>query len=287
MQEIKLSEYQRPFFWIKTIDLDVDLFENETFITSTLKIEKNSEFSGTQIFELDGVELEIVDFKIDGEDFTDYKYKDNKLVFTPVNENFEMVTIVKIHPEKNFTLDGLYKSGSIFCTQCEAEGFRRITFYQDRPDVMAKFTSVIRADKKLYPILLSNGNKVDSGELENGRHFAKWEDPHLKPAYLFAVVAGDLGLVEDNFTTKSGRDVKLEIFVDPGNEDKCAHAMRSLKNSMKWDEDVFGLEYDLDIYMVVAVDTFNMGAMENKGLNIFNSAYVLAKKETATYSDFQ
>jgi len=287
MLEIKLSDYKKPFFWIKKIDLDIDLYENETFITSTLVINKNTDFDGPQVFELDGIDLEIVEFKINGNDFKDYKYSDDKLTFNPASEQFVMVTKVKIHPEKNFTLDGLYKSGSIFCTQCEAEGFRRITFYQDRPDVMAIFSTIIRADKKSYPVLLSNGNKVDSGDLDNGRHFAKWEDPFLKPAYLFAVVAGDLGLVSDSFTTKSGRDVKLEIFVDPGNEDKCAHAMKSLQNSMKWDEDVFGLEYDLDIYMIVAVDTFNMGAMENKGLNIFNSAYVLAKKETATDSDFQ
>lgn len=287
MQEIKLSDYKRPTFWIKSIDLDIDLYEHETFVTSTLKVERNNEYQGVQAFELDGIDLEVVSFKINNEVFSDYSYENNKLVLTPNLETFVMETKVKIHPEKNFTLDGLYKSGSIFCTQCEAEGFRRITFYQDRPDVMARFSTIIRADKKQYPVLLSNGNKVDSKNLENGRHLAKWEDPFLKPAYLFAVVAGNLGLVEDTFTTKSGRDVKLEIFVDPGNEDKCDHAMRSLKNSMKWDEDVFGLEYDLDIYMVVAVDSFNMGAMENKGLNIFNSAYVLAKQETATDADFQ
>lgn len=287
MQEIKLSDYKRPEFWIRSIDLELDIYEDKTISTSILKVEKNSEFPNASKFILNGIDLKIISIEINGEKFEEYNYENEVLTLNIDKNEFTLKSIVEIHPESNFTLDGFYKSGNIFCSQCEPQGFRRIAFYQDRPDVMAKFTTVLKADKKTYPILLSNGNRVDIGDLENGRHFAKWEDPFLKPAYLFAAVAGDLALVEDSFTTKSGRNVKLEIFVDPGNEDKCDHAMKSLINAMKWDEDTFGLEYDLDIYMVVAVDSFNMGAMENKGLNIFNSAYVLAKKETATDGDFQ
>jgi aminopeptidase N len=287
MQEIKLSDYKRPFYWTRSIDLDFDLYEDMARVESVISIERNTEYTERYPLELDGVDLKILSIQIDNEEITDYTYKNNKLILNPKTDQFVLKTIVENLPQENFTLDGLYKSGSIFCTQCEAEGFRRITFYQDRPDVMAKFTTKISADKKLYPTLLSNGNKVDEGSLSDGRHFTKWEDPFKKPAYLFALVAGDLAKVVDTFTTKSGRVVDLEIFVDHGNEDKTDHAMVSLKNSMKWDEDVYGLEYDLDIFMVVAVNSFNMGAMENKGLNIFNSALVLAKKETATDQDFQ
>ena len=187
-----------------------------------------------------------------------------------------------IHPESNTALEGLYKSGSMFCTQCEAEGFRKITYYLDRPDVMSKFTTTVSAEQKAYPVLLSNGNPIASGSEDNGRHWTTWEDPFKKPAYLFALVAGDLWCVEDSFTTMSGREVALRIYVEPENIDKCQHAMDSLKKSMKWDEEAYGREYDLDIFMIVAVNDFNMGAMENKGLNIFNSSAVLARAETAT-----
>jgi aminopeptidase N len=200
---------------------------------------------------------------------------------------FSLSTLVEIEPHKNTALEGLYKSGSIFCTQNEPEGFRKITYYIDRPDVMAKFTTTIAADKQKYPVLLSNGNPVAAGDLEGGRHFVTWQDPFPKPSYLFALVAGDLGMVEDHFVTRSGRRVVLRFYVDKGNEPKCAHAMDSLKKAMKWDEDTFGFEYDLDIYMIVAVDAFNMAAMENKGLNIFNSQYVLANSKTATDADFE
>jgi len=189
---------------------------------------------------------------------------------------------VRIHPESNTALEGLYKSGTMFCTQCEAEGFRKITFYLDRPDVMSKFTTTVSAEQHAYPVLLSNGNPIASGSEEGGRHWATWEDPFKKPAYLFALVAGDLWCVEDSFTTMSNREVALRIYVEPENIDKVQHAMNSLKRSMKWDEEVYGREYDLDIFMIVAVNDFNMGAMENKGLNIFNSSCVLAKAETAT-----
>ena len=191
----------------------------------------------------------------------------------------------KIYPHKNTELEGLYKSNGMFCTQNEPEGFRRITYFLDRPDVMAKYTTKVMADKK-YPILLSNGNKKDSGDLEDNRHFCVWEDPFAKPSYLFALVAGDLGSVKDSFQTMSGRDIELNIYCDIGNESKCFHAMESLKKAMKWDEDKYGREYDLDIYNIVAVDSFNMGAMENKGLNIFNSHYVLADKDTATDQNY-
>ncbi len=287
MKEIKLSDYQRPFYWIKTIDLNIDIHEDKTIVESILKIERNDEYTQRHDLTLDGIDLKILKIEIDQHEVVDYTYENETLTLNPKADQFVLRTIVEIEPQNNFTLDGLYKSGNIFCSQCEAEGFRRITFYQDRPDVMAKFTTRISADKKKYPILLSNGNKIEEGGLKDGRHFVKWEDPFKKPAYLFALVAGDLALVKDTFTTRSNRKVDLEIYVDHGNEDKCAHAMRSLQHSMKWDEDTFGLEYDLDIYMIVAVDAFNMGAMENKGLNIFNSSYVLAKKETATDSDFQ
>ena len=193
----------------------------------------------------------------------------------------------RIVPERNTALSGLYTSGGNFCTQCEPEGFRRITYFLDRPDVMARYTVTMRADKARFPVLLSNGNPAGSGDLPDGRHWAKWVDPHPKPSYLFALVAGDLVAFEDRFTTRSGREVALAIWVRRGDEDKCGHAMASLKKSMRWDEETFGLEYDLDVFNIVAVSDFNMGAMENKGLNVFNTRYVLAKPETATDTDYQ
>ena len=207
---------------------------------------------------------------------------------THFTENQTLLTITtKIYPHLNKALEGLYVSDGIFCTQNEAEGFRRITYFLDRPDVMSQYTTTIKADQRSCPVLLSNGNCIDKGDLEDYRHFATWEDPFPKPCYLYALVAGDLAKVSDTYTTKSGREVVLEIFVDKGNEDQCDHAMISLKKSMQWDEETYNLEYDLDIYMIVAVDAFNMGAMENKGLNVFNSAYVLARPETATDSDYR
>ena len=287
-KEIYLTDYTQPHFWAEFINLDIDINSDHTYVTSKTRYTPNANNPGTELL-LNGVELELLDIKLDGKklDHDLYSKDDFSLNILKLDGPFLLETTVKINPDTNFTGEGLYKSGSIYCTQCEAEGFRRITYYQDRPDVMASFKTTIRADKKLYPQLLSNGNPVETGDLENNRHFASWEDPHKKPAYLFAAVAGDLSAIKDQYITTSGRKVKLEIYVDPGNEDKCEHAMQSLINSMKWDEDVYGLEYDLDIYMIVAVDSFNMGAMENKGLNIFNSAYVLAKKETATDTDFQ
>ncbi|MCG8471883.1 MAG: aminopeptidase N, partial [Desulfobacterales bacterium] len=213
--------------------------------------------------------------------------KEETLTLKELPQAFELTTKVKIHPESNTSLEGLYFADGTFLTQCEAEGFRRITFFPDRPDVMASFRCTVEAEKAKYPVLLSNGDLIDKGDLDDGRHFATWEDPHRKPSYLFAAVAGDLACVEGSFTTASGRDVALKFYVDHEDADKCDHALSSLQKSMAWDEKTFGLEYDLDTYMVVATHSFNAGAMENKGLNIFNSKYVLAKPETATDTDFQ
>lgn len=288
-ETIHLKDYARPHFWIKNVELDVDIYENETFVVSELTIERNLEYISKHPLILDGVELELLNIELNNIPLhTDhYQLTESNLTIHTNEDSFTLITKAKIHPENNLSCEGLYKSGNIFCTQNEAQGFRKITWFLDRPDVMSKFKTTVRADKNKFPYLLSNGNKLSEGELLNSRHFVTWEDPHLKPCYLFALVAGDLAVIRDTFTTKSKRLVSLEIFVDKGNEDKCTHAMESLKNSMKWDEDTFGLEYDLDIYMIVAVDSFNMGAMENKGLNIFNSAYVLAKPETATDVNFQ
>ncbi|AUN97923.1 aminopeptidase N [Bacteriovorax stolpii] len=283
---IKLSEYKKPDYLVETIDLVLHLDNTKTLVQSTMKIKRNTDEVTPLI--LNGEELVLKSIKLNNETYTDYVHstENHSLTLNKVPAEFTLMIENEINPEANKTLDGLYKSGTIFCTQNEPEGFRRITFYVDRPDNMAKFTTKIVADKKLYPILLSNGNPIARGDLEGGKHFVTWEDPFKKPAYLYALVAGDLGVIKDTFKTKSGRNVALEIYCDKGNENKCHHAMESLKKSMKWDEDRFGLEYDLDIYMIVAVDAFNMGAMENKGLNIFNSAYVLADQKSATDTNF-
>jgi aminopeptidase N len=283
---IKLSDYKKPDYLVETIDLTFHLDSTKTLVQSKMSVKKNTTDVASLV--LNGEELVLKSVKVNGEKFTDYVH-DNEgytLTLNKVPEKFTLEIENEINPEANKTLDGLYKSGTIFCTQNEPEGFRRITFYVDRPDNMAKFTTKIIADKKLYPILLSNGNPIARGDLDGGKHFVTWEDPFKKPAYLYALVAGDLGVIKDTYKTTSGRSVALEIYCDKGNEDKCHHAMASLKKSMKWDEDRFGLEYDLDIYMIVAVDAFNMGAMENKGLNIFNSAYVLADQKSATDGNF-
>jgi len=283
---IKLSDYKAPDYLVETIDLVVHLDNTKTLVQSKMKLKRNTKESAPLI--LNGEELTLLSVKCNGEKISDYNYSTETQLLTIPNVPSEFILEIEneINPEANKTLDGLYKSGTIFCTQNEPEGFRRITFYVDRPDNMAKFTTKIIADKKLYPVLLSNGNPIARGDLDGGKHFVMWEDPFKKPSYLYALVAGDLGVIKDTFKTKSGRNVALEIYCDKGNEDKCHHAMESLKKSMKWDEDRFGLEYDLDIYMIVAVDAFNMGAMENKGLNIFNSAYVLANPKTATDANF-
>ncbi|ELE6571196.1 aminopeptidase N [Vibrio parahaemolyticus] len=277
------KDYQAPSHTITDIDLTFDLYDNDTIVTALSKVVQKGE---STTLELDGEGLELRSVKVNGEDWAHHEVKEASLVLSDLPAEFELEIITNIDPEANTALEGLYKSGGAFCTQCEAEGFRRITYYLDRPDVLAKYTTKVIADKATYPYLLSNGNRIAQGEAENGRHWVQWQDPHPKPAYLFALVAGDFDVLRDKYTTMSGRNVDLEIFVDKGNLDRAGHAMTSLINSMKWDEERFGLEYDLDIYMIVAVDFFNMGAMENKGLNIFNSKFVLANDQTATDRDY-
>ena len=282
---IYLKDYQAPEYLIDETHLTFELFEDHTLVHAQLVMRRNPERgAGLPPLALDGQQLELLSVKLNDLELTaqDYQLTDSHLTLHPQTEQFVLDTSVKIHPESNTALEGLYKSGGMFCTQCEAEGFRKITYYLDRPDVMSTFTTTVIGDKNRYPILLSNGNPVGSGPQDDGRHWATWEDPFKKPAYLFALVAGDLWCVEDTFTTMSQREVALRIYVEPENIDKCQHAMNSLKKSMRWDEETYGREYDLDIFMIVAVSDFNMGAMENKGLNIFNSSAVLARAETAT-----
>ena len=284
-QMIYLKDYQAPEYLIDETHLTFELFEDHTLVHAQLVMRRNpARGEGFPALALDGQQLELLSVKLDDVELTaaDYELTDSHLTLHPTTEQFVVDTSVKIHPESNTALEGLYKSGTMFCTQCEAEGFRKITYYLDRPDVMSTSTTTVVAEQHRYPILLSNGNPLASGPDEDGRHWATWEDPFKKPAYLFALVAGDLWCVEDTFTTMTNRTVALRIYVEPENIDKCQHAMNSLKKSMRWDEEAYGREYDLDIFMIVAVNDFNMGAMENKGLNIFNSSAVLARAETAT-----
>lgn len=285
---VELKNYKKPEHFIQTVHLTFDLDSTNTLVKSKLNIKCSEEGMKSNLV-LNGEEVILEKVMLNGEELSKdlYQVNENEMIISGLGkENFTLEIENRINPEANKALDGLYKSGSIFCTQNEAEGFRRITYYPDRPDVMSVFTTKIIADKNNYPILLSNGNLLEEGDLEGGKHFAVWNDPFPKPCYLYALVAGDLGMIQDSFKTMSGRDIDLRIYCDKGNESKCYHAMESLKKSMKWDEERFGLEYDLDIYMIVAVDSFNMGAMENKGLNIFNSVYVLADEKTATDSNF-
>ncbi|WP_431483880.1 aminopeptidase N [Pseudomonas solani] len=283
---IHLKDYQAPDYLIDETTLTFELHEDHTLVHAQLVMRRNPERANGSLpaLVLDGQQLELLALSMDDRELgaADYQLTDSHLTLQPVADAFTLDSTVRIHPESNTALEGLYKSGSMFCTQCEAEGFRKITYYLDRPDVMSTFTTTLSAEQHRYPVLLSNGNPVASGAEEGGRHWATWEDPFKKPAYLFALVAGDLWCVEDVFTTMSQRDVTLRIYVEPENIDKVQHAMDSLKKSMRWDEEVYGREYDLDIFMIVAVNDFNMGAMENKGLNIFNSSCVLARAETAT-----
>lgn len=278
------KDYTAPEFTITDIDLTFHLDEKTTKVLAVSQV-KRCDASAKDLL-LQGEGLVLISVKINGDMWQDYAIESGNLRLRNVPEHFTLEIENEIHPDQNSALEGLYKSGEALCTQCEAEGFHHITWYLDRPDVLARFSTTIYADKQRYPYLLSNGNRIDAGELDNGQHWITWQDPFPKPCYLFALVAGDFDVLRDTFTTKSGRDVALEIFVDQGNLDRADWAMTSLKQSMKWDEERFNLEYDLDIFMIVAVDFFNMGAMENKGLNIFNSKYVLAKPETATDKDY-
>ena len=290
-QPTRLADYRPPAFVVDTVDLTFDLGESETRVKSRLTLRRNPQAAdATAPLTLDGDALELVSLALDGEALGANRWRstdEGELVIDDVPDAFTLDIETQINPHANTALSGLYVSGGNFCTQCEPEGFRRITYFTDRPDVMARYTTTIVADKTRCPVLLSNGNPAGAGDAGMGRHWAKWVDPHPKPSYLFALVAGDLVAVRDRFTTKSGREVQLAIWVRRGDEDKCGHAMASLKKAMRWDEDTFGLEYDLDVFNIVAVSDFNMGAMENKGLNIFNTRYVLAKPETATDTDYQ
>jgi aminopeptidase N len=290
LQTIYLEHYQSPAYLIDAVDLHVELNPTRTSVRTKLLVRVNPDHPhGSGIMRLDGRQLELLQIKLDGRELSGNEYLvDNEgLTISGVPKAFTLETLVVINPEANTALEGLYRASGLYCTQCEAQGFRKITYYLDRPDVMARFTATLVGERDSTPVLLVNGNLIDSGILDEGRHFATFEDPFPKPSYLFAMVAGRLTMIEDHFITRSGRDVSLQIFVEERNQYKCDHAMTSLKNAMRWDEEVFGLEYDLDEYKVVATDDFNMGAMENKGLNVFNSKYVLARPETATDTDYQ
>ncbi len=287
---IFLKDYTPPAFLISTIALDVDIREDHALVRATLALARNPKAAdaGAPLL-LDGEEIELVSVALDGRTLApgEYVLGEESLGIAGVPERFTLETVSRIRPQQNTRLEGLYASSNGFFTQCEAQGFRRITWFIDRPDVMARYTNTIHAERERYPVLLSNGNLVASGAEAGGRHFAKWVDPFPKPSYLFAMVAAKLEKLEDRFVTRSGRTARLAVYVEPGKLDQCGFAMRCLKSAMKWDEDVFGLELDLDGYMIVAVGDFNSGAMENKGLNIFNTKYVLARPDTATDIDYQ
>ncbi|OOF85921.1 aminopeptidase N [Rodentibacter ratti] len=281
------KDYKKPDFTVTDIYLDFQLDPEHTVVTATTKFQRLNDQATS--LRLDGHSFQFSSIKFNGASFTDYQQDGEGLTLNLSDKSaleFELEIVTILVPAKNTSLQGLYQSGEGICTQCEAEGFRQITYMLDRPDVLARYTTKITADKTKYPYLLSNGNRIAEGELDNGRHWVEWHDPFPKPSYLFALVAGDFDLLQDKFITKSGRQVALELYVDRGNLDRAGWAMESLKKSMKWDEERFNLEYDLDIYMIVAVDFFNMGAMENKGLNIFNSKFVLANPQTATDEDY-
>jgi aminopeptidase N len=286
---IRLQDYRPPDWLIETVDLDVSLHPSATRVRAKLRLKPNAEGAPAPLV-LDGDELRLTSLSLDGKPLPTENYvatPDRLTIAQPPNRPFELEIETVIDPAGNSQLMGLYRAGEVYCTQCEAEGFRRITYFLDRPDVMAVYTTRIEADKDEAPVLLANGNPVSHGGIAGtDRHFAVWHDPFKKPSYLFALVGGKLACVEDSFTTMSGRKVKLAIYVEPGKEDRCVYAMDSLKRAMRWDEEAFGREYDLDIFMIVAVSAFNMGAMENKGLNVFNDKYVLASSATATDTDF-
>ncbi|MCN4144302.1 MAG: aminopeptidase N [Thiohalomonas sp.] len=297
---IYLKDYQQPPYVINRTELSFELEttvsdssgepEVVTIVKSRLEILRNEKLeSYDDALRLSGQNLQLKSVLLNAQPLAgeDYQCTDEQLIIPKVPFSFVLEIETWIKPEENKALEGLYQSSGNFCTQCEAEGFRRITYYLDQPDIISSFTTAIVADKEKYPVLLSNGNLMEQGELPEGRHYSVWHDPFKKPCYLFALVAGDLLKIEDSYTTISGKNVTLQLFVEKQNGQKCDHAMNSLKNSMMWDEEVFGLEYDLDIYMIVAVEDFNMGAMENKGLNVFNAKYVLADPQSATDNDYE
>lgn len=287
---IRLAEYRPPVFLVEQTELTFELAEGGTTVSSEIELQRNPDSEdATAPLRLDGEQLELIEIAVDGEllGSNEYSIDDEGLTLHAPKDSFRLKVVTRIVPEDNTALEGLYKSGGMYCTQCEAEGFRRITYYPDRPDVMAPFRTTIIGDGEAFPVMLSNGNEVQREQLADGRTKVTWEDPHKKPAYLFALVAGTLEHIEDRFTTMSGREVTLRIYTEPHNISQVDYAMGALKRSMRWDEEVYGREYDLDIFMIVAVDDFNMGAMENKGLNIFNTSCVLAAPETTTDAGFQ
>lgn len=281
-----LKDYRPPDFDILKTELRFELDASRTRVISRLQLQRRTASPAVELV-LDGIELKLLELRLDGELLRagDFELTAENLTLKSVPDRFEIYCEVEVDAAANTRLEGLYLSNGNFCTQCEAEGFRYITYYLDRPDVMSVFSTEIHADREQYPVLLSNGNPVGRG-VNGASHWISWQDPYPKPAYLFALVAGDLACIEDRFVTGSGRDVKLQIFTEHHNREKCDHALHSLQRAMRWDEQVYGLEYDLDLYMIVAVDDFNMGAMENKGLNVFNTKYVLANAHTATDDDY-
>ena len=289
-QPVRLVDYRVPDFLIDSVDLDISLDRNVTRVVSTLAIRPNPAGRADVDLSLDGDELVFVSTELDGRTLESGSYQANPSQFvlpSPPRRPFKLKIETRLDPAANTKLMGLYRSGSAYCTQCEAEGFRRIAYFLDRPDVLSTYRVRLEADRAEAPVLLSNGNLESRGELEaEGRHWAVWSDPHRKPCYLFALVAGDLAHISNSFVTASGRDVTLAIYVEPGREERAQYAMDALKRAMAWDERVYGREYDLDVFNIVAVSDFNMGAMENKGLNIFNDKYVLASQQTATDDDY-
>ncbi len=286
---IYLKDYQAPAYWVKALELEFDLDAQQTMVKSTIRFQRNKDVADSSTpLKLDGCELTLKSICLDGVELApeDYQLDDEVLTISSVPDDFILNVTTRISPAANTALEGLYQSRVMLCTQCEAQGFRHITWFPDRPDVMTHYKVKMIADKTECPVLLCNGNLIESGELEGGKHFAVWQDPSLKPSYLFALVAGKLEFIEDEFITLSGRKVVLRLYTEEKNIHKCDHAMQSLKHSMAWDEQTYGREYDLDIFMIVAVDDFNSGAMENKGLNIFNSSCVLASAQTATDGDY-
>ncbi|MES1946330.1 aminopeptidase N [Salinisphaera sp. C84B14] len=282
------ADYQPPAYLVDTVELDFDIASDHTRVRATYSVRRNPDAPDASQWRLDGRDMSFVSAAIDGRALAadEYRLHDDALIIANPPSAFTLTVENTIDPEHNLSLEGFYRSGDILCTQCEANGFSRITYFPDRPDVMARYTTRISADAGEYPVLLANGNCVQQGGLDDGRHYAVFEDPYAKPCYLFAMVAGDLGMIRDSYTTTSGRVVDLRLYTEHGNEDQCHHAMASLKQAMAWDEDTYGLEYDLDSYVTVAVGSFNMGAMENKGLNVFNTACIFARADTATDSDF-
>lgn len=289
-QIVHLADYRPTDFVLERVDLTFELDPKNTKVEARLIFHRREGADVAAPLVLDGDELTLSGLLLDQVDVPASQYDATPDSLTirdlPAASPFEICVTNYINPQVNTQLMGLYRTNGVYCTQCEAEGFRRITYFPDRPDVLAPYTVTIIAAKEGNPLLLSNGNFLGGGNYDEGRHFAAWFDPHPKPSYLFALVAGDLGVVEDTFTTVSGREVALKIYVEHGKEPRAAYAMDALKRSMTWDEERFGREYDLDIFMIVAVSDFNMGAMENKGLNVFNDKFVLADPETASDADY-